>query len=319
VARKSSRSGTKPGRQEHSRRQASTSAEAIVGVDLGGTSVRAGKVEDGKVVGHAQRRISGNAAEEVVLAEIFAAVDEVIDDEVAGIGCGVPSVVDVERGIVYTVEHIPSWREVHLKDAFEARYGIPTTINNDANAFALGELHFGAGRGFRHLVGITLGTGVGSGVIVDGRLYSGANCGAGEIGSIPYRDATIETYCASHFFNRRAGVGGDVVFERARQGDAEAVRLFHEFGRELGQAVLTVLYCFDPELIVFGGSIARAFPLFEPGLREALAGFAYRHALERLTIACSEIEDAAILGAAALHIDAQARRLQACDTTGAPR
>jgi glucokinase len=287
------------------------SADAIVGVDLGGTSVRAGKVQGGKVTRHARRRISGDAAEEVVLAEIFATVDEVIDDEVAGIGCGVPSVVDVERGIVYSVEHIPSWREVRLKDAFEARYGRPATINNDANAFALGELHFGAGRGFRHLVAITLGTGVGSGVIVDGRLYSGANCGAGEIGSIPYRDATIETYCASHFFHRRAGVGGDVVFERARQGDAAAISLFHEYGRELGVAVTTVLYCFDPELIVFGGSIAKAFPLFEPGLREALAGFAYQHALGRLKIACSEISDSAILGAAALHIDDQARRRDA--------
>jgi glucokinase len=283
-------------------------ADAIVGVDLGGTSVRAGKVQDGKVVRHAQRRISGDAEEGVVLGEIFAAVDEVIDDEVAGIGCGVPSVVDVERGIVYTVEHIPSWREVRLKDAFEARYRRPATINNDANAFALGELHFGAGRGFRHLVGITLGTGVGSGVIVDGRLYSGANCGAGEIGSIPYRDATIETYCASHFFHRRAGVGGDVVYERARQGDVEAIAWFREYGRELGHAVMTVLYCFDPELIVFGGSITKAFALFEPGLREALAGFAYQHALERLKIACSEISDAAILGAAALHIDDRERR-----------
>jgi glucokinase len=299
--------------------EAAKPADAIVGVDLGGTSVRAGKVQGGKVVRHAQRRISGDAAEEVVLAEIFATVDEVIDDEAAGIGCGVPSVVDVERGIVYTVEHIPSWREVRLKDAFETRYRRPATINNDANAFALGELHFGAGRGFRHLVGITLGTGVGSGVIVNGRLYSGANCGAGEIGSIPYRGATIETYCASHFFRRRAGVGGDVVFERARAGDAEAIRLFQEYGRELGQAVLTVLYCFDPELIVFGGSIARAFPLFEPGLREALAGFAYQHALERLTIACSEVEDAAILGAAALHIDAQAQRQAARAAAGVKR
>ena len=306
MARKSSRGERPP-----------TPADAIVGVDLGGTSVRAGKVQDGKVTRHARRRVSGDAAEDVVLAEIFATVDEVIDDDVAGIGCGVPSVVDVERGIVYTVENIPSWREVRLKDAFEARYRRPASINNDANAFALGELHFGAGRGFRHLVGITLGTGVGSGVIVDGRLYSGANCGAGEIGSIPYRDATIEAYCASHFFQRRAGVGGNVVYERARQGDADAIALFREYGRELGQAVMTVLYCFDPELIVFGGSITKAFSLFEPGLRETLASFAYQHALERLTIACSEIADAAILGAAALHIDDQARRRESRVPTGA--
>jgi glucokinase len=281
--------------------------DAIVGVDLGGTNVRAAAVRDGKIVKRAVRRISGKAAEEVVLGEIFETIDEVIGGGVSGIGIGVPSVVDVERGIVFAVENIPAWREVPLKDKLESRYGCPACVNNDANAFALGELHFGKGRGYRNMVGLTIGTGLGAGIIIDGRLYSGPNCGAGEIGSIPYRDHTVERYAAGPFFKDRAGVGGDVVYERAQRGDAEAARLFHAFGYELGHAILTILYAYDPELIVLGGSISRAYPFFEAGMRERLKSFAYQHVLETLVITPSENEDAAILGAAALCIDAAAR------------
>jgi glucokinase len=281
--------------------------DVIVGVDLGGTNVRAAAVRGGKIVARAVRRISGKAAEEVVLGEIFETIDEVIGGEVSGIGIGVPSVVDVERGIVYSVENIPAWREVPLKDKLESRYGCPACVNNDANAFALGELHFGKGRGYRNMVGLTIGTGLGAGIIIDGRLYSGPNCGAGEIGSIPYRDATVERYAAGQFFQHEAGAGGDVVYERALRGDAEALRLFHAFGLELGHAILTILYAYDPELIVLGGSISRAYRFFEAGMRERLKSFAYQHVLETLVIAPSETEDAATLGAAALCIDAAAR------------
>ncbi len=282
--------------------------QALVGVDLGGTNVRAGRVSGGEVTGRALHRVSGKAAEEVVLGEIFATIDEVMSAEVAGIGIGVPSVVDVDRGVVYAVENIPAWREVHLKDALESRYRCPAHVNNDANAFALGELHFGKGRGVRNMVGVTLGTGLGAGIIIEGRLYSGPNCGAGEIGSIPYRDSTIERWAAGPFFEREAGVGGEVVFERAQRSDPEALKLFESFGFELGHAVLTILYAYDPELIVFGGSIARAFAFFEGGMRQKLKEFAYQHVLEKVVITPSETEDVAILGAAALCIDAAARR-----------
>ncbi|MCP4655339.1 MAG: ROK family protein [bacterium] len=282
-------------------------SEAIVGIDLGGTNVRVGKVRGQKLESRHRRRICAHATEENVLDEIFDAVDQVLDGDVVGIGCGVPSVVDVDRGIVYTVENIPSWREVHLKDALESRYHVPAFINNDANAFVLGEMVFGKGQGYRNIVGLTLGTGLGAGIVIDGRLYSGTNCGAGEIGMIPYRDEIIESYCAGPFFQRRSGVAGDVVFERAQQGDEQALQLYEAYGREFGHAVMTVLYAYDPELIVLGGSISKAFALFEGGMRERLKQYAYQHALERLVIACSETEDVAVLGAAALYLDARDR------------
>jgi glucokinase len=287
------------------------SQQAILGIDLGGTRVRVGKVRAGELERSAASPISSRERAEVVAGELYRTIDGVFDDEVAGIGCGVPSVVDLERGVVYNVENIPAWQEVPLKDDLESRYGVPAYINNDANAFAVGELYYGKGRGHRSLVGVTLGTGLGAGVIIDGHLYSGANCGAGEIGAMAYREHTIEHYCSGAFFQRVAGAPGEVVFRRALAGDEEARRLFAELGHELGHVVMTVLYAYDPELIVFGGSISAAFDLFEPSMRERLREFAFPHTLDRLTITRSEIENVAILGAAALYLDAGGRQRRA--------
>lgn len=278
--------------------------DAIVGVDLGGTRVRAGKVRNGHLDVKVAHGISGRESVDFVMGEIYEAIDQVVDGSVAGIGCGVPSVVDVERGVVYAVENIPSWKEVPLKDALETRYGVPARVNNDANSFAVGELHFGRGRGYRNLVGITLGTGLGSGVVINGHLYSGMNCGAGEIGSFPYRDGTLENYCSGEYLKRVSGVRGEVLYERACNGDAEAIAIFDSLGYAMGDALLYVLYAFDPQIIVLGGSVSRAYPLFEAEMRKRLSVFPHPHVLERLEIVRSEIEDVAVLGAAAIYLDA---------------
>ncbi len=279
-------------------------SNAILGIDLGGTNIRLGKVRGGAVESYHAQKISSKAAEELILGEMYQAIERVLDDEVTAIGCGVPSVVDLETGVVYAVENLPSWKKTPLKHKLEQRYGLPVLVNNDANLFALGEHHFGKGRGARNMVGMTLGTGLGVGVIIDGRLYCGKNCGAGEIGSIPYREGAIETYCSGEFFERETGQSGDAVCQLAKQGDAKALRLFDDFGYELGQAVMTVLYAYDPDLIVLGGSVSEAYPFFEGGLRRRLQDFDFQHSLEKTTITCSEIEHVAILGAAALHMDA---------------
>jgi len=280
------------------------SQEAIVGIDLGGTNVRVGKVRGEELERRHAQRISGHESKEHVLEEVFQATDQVFDEEVVGIGCCVPSIVDVDRGIVYAVENIPSWRRVFLKDEIEKRYDVPAHVNNDANAFALGELHFGQGRGYRNIVGLTLGTGLGAGIIIDGHLYCGSNCGAGEIGSLPYKDHTLEHYCAGQFFKSKTGESGEMIFEQAQQGDPHALQIYHEYGSEVGHAVMTALYAYDPELIVLGGSISKAYAFFESGMRERLKDYDYQHALERLVIENTENENIAILGAVALFLEA---------------
>ncbi len=279
-------------------------SEAIIGVDLGGTKVSVGAVTESRVGKIVRREIPAQEAADVVLEEIMDAIDELFDLSVVGIGCGVPSVVDVEQGIVFDVENIPSWKEMHLKAALEDRFNVPVSINNDANAFVVGEFVFGKGRGFENIVGMTLGTGLGTGVIVAGRLFSGGNCGVGEIGMMNHKGSTLEEHCSGPFFSRVFGVGGEVIFRRAREGDADALAAFQRYGRELSEAVMIALYAYDPDALIFGGSISAAFDLFEAGLREGLDRFAYPRVVERLLIDRSELDNAAVLGAAALYVDA---------------
>lgn len=276
----------------------------VIGVDIGGTKVSVGAVVGDAVRRVVRREVPATESADVVLTAITDAIAGVFDDSVEGIGCGVPSVVDVDRGVVFEVENIPSWKEVRLKEALEAAFGVPAHVNNDANAFAVGELVFGSGRGLRHLVGMTLGTGLGTGVILDGRLYCGANCGAGEIGMMAHKGLTLEDYCAGGFFEREGGDSGGAVHRRARAGDADALRLLDRYGRELAEAVMIALYAYDPQAVIFGGSISSAFDLFEPGLRAGLSGFAYPHVVGRLVMAPSRLENAAVLGAAALYLEA---------------
>jgi glucokinase len=279
-------------------------APAIIGVDLGGTKVSVGGVIEGTVSRVVRRNIPAQEAADIVLAEIVDAIAEVFDPSVVGIGCGVPSVVDVAEGIVFDVENIPSWKEVRLKAALEDRFGVPASINNDANAFAVGEHVFGRGRDFADMVGLTLGTGMGTGVIINGRLYSGVNCGAGEIGMMAHKGLTLEDFCSGQFFQRECGAAGDEIYRRARAGDSPALEAFARYGAELSEAVMIALYAYDPQAVIFGGSISAAFDLFEGGLRRGLERFAYPHVVERLVMAPSVLEDAAVLGAAALYVDA---------------
>lgn len=279
--------------------------KTVIGIDLGGSNVRVGKVRDNELIDHFGWPISGRAPEDVVLGEIRDAIDRVFDKDAAGIGIGVPSVVDVDKGIVYSVANIPSWKEVHLKDKLEKIYGVPVHVNNDANCFALGESYFGKARNYRNVVGLIVGTGLGSGVIINNRLYNGTNCGAGEFGHIPYKEFDFEYYCSGRRFPREHGVSGEVLYERALNGDKEALGYFEAFGLDLGNAVQAILYAVDPEIIVFGGSVSKAYPFFEKGMKETLKSFKYRHALKRLVLARSETAEIPILGAAALHFDSR--------------
>ncbi|HUU06709.1 MAG TPA: ROK family protein [Patescibacteria group bacterium] len=281
------------------------SEPAVIGVDLGGTNVRAGKVVGQQITDHHARAITAHGSEETVLQEIRETIAAVFDKRVAGIGIGVPSLVDVDKGIVYTVENIPSWKEVPLKDILERSFHVPIHVNNDANCFALGELYFGAGRGYRDLVGLVLGTGLGAGIIINGKLYCGRNCGAGEIGTIPFREHTVEYYCSGQFFQNQYGIDGGTLFEQAKQGDAQALEKFTVFGDNLGQAVMIALYAYDPEIVVLGSSASKAWPFFEAALRQRLKDFAWQHALARLVIQPSRTTEIAILGAAALCYDAK--------------
>jgi glucokinase len=273
----------------------------LVGVDLGGTNVRAGLVRNGRITALEARRISSRAAQEVVVEEVCESIAAVLTPGVRGIGIGVPSLVD--DGVVYSVNNIPSWRAVPLQRILKRRFGIPVFVNNDANCFALGELHFDLGRGYRNLVGLILGTGLGAGVVINGRLYSGSTGGAGEIGAIAYREKDFEHYCSGRFFQREFGLDGATLYERAGRGDRKARSMLAAFGDDFANVIMALLYAYDPEIIVLGGSVSKVYPYFEKRMREKLKVFHFPNTLKKLVLTRTRKPNIAVLGAAALCLD----------------
>ena len=271
-----------------------------IAIDLGGTNVRVATVLPG---GQVERIISepcrSKGSEEEVLEHIFSLIDELMTPEVDGIGIGVPSVVDTDKGIVYNVVGIPSWKEVHLKDRLEERYHIPASVDNDCNCFALGVTSFGRGQGYKEAFCVTLGTGVGGSLVIDGQLYRGRNAGAGEIGSIPYLDRDYEYYCSSRFFVGK-GTSGKEAAVAAANGDPEGLKIMDEFGGHVGKLVQMIMFAYDPAVIILGGSISKAYPLFCDAMWKEIRNFPYPKSVENLEIFQSEQVHAAFLGAANL-------------------
>lgn len=277
--------------------------KSIIGVDLGGTNVRAGLICDNQLVKVERCSISSGGSAEQVLEEVLNTVDKIFDDNVVGIGVGVPSVVDTEKGIVYDVQNIPSWKEVHLKQKLEDHFKVSAYINNDANCFAIGEKYFGHGKSYQHIVGLITGTGMAAGIITNGKLYDGHNCGAGEFGMIPYKDHNYEYYCSGQYFIHEHQIRGDELFQRASIGDREALNIFETYGAHLGSAVVAILYAVDPEIIILGGSVSKAYSFFKNTLWQKLETFAYSPVVNRLTIKVSEDPHIAMFGAASLYFD----------------
>ncbi len=272
---------------------------AILGIDLGGTQIRVGEIENNTIQDIKSTLTPTNATKEDVLEAIVNLIAQF--NGIDAIGIGVPSVVDVKKGIVYDVTNIPSWDEVHLKDFLEKRFNIPVFVNNDANCFVAGEKQFGKGKDASSLVGITLGTGLGTGLIFNDKLYEGRNCGAGELCNTPYLEHNYEYYCSGQFFKDELHVSGKTLAEKAKSGDKEALAAFKTFGFHLGKFLQAILYAYDPEVIVFGGSVSQSFSLFYDEMMQSLQdNFIFPNSLKNLKIELSELDNSGIYGAASL-------------------
>lgn len=277
--------------------------QSMIGVDMGGTNIRAGKIIEQKITYSAKVTTPSTGTQSEVLEKLFSLIDCCLDSNTRSIGIGVPSIVDVEKGIVYDVVNIPSWKVVPLKEILEKRYKVPVYVNNDANCFALGEKYFGKAKSYKNIVGLTLGTGMGSGLIFNGKLYEGVNCCAGEFGNIPYLNSNFEYYCSGQFFIEEKGTTAVDAYNQALLDDPIALQQFSEFGFHMGQAIKSILYAYDPEIIIMGGSLTKAYEFFKPDMYDAILDFAYRNVLTRLKIEISELEHSAIYGAAALYLN----------------
>lgn len=275
----------------------------IIGIDLGGTNVRGGLVSGTKLNGLVSTPINAQGKSEEVLKELFSFTDRLINPSVTAIGIGVPGLVNIADGIVFDVINIPSWTEIPLRKRMEDRYHVPVLINNDANCFSLGEYYFGQGKGSVSMVGLTIGTGLGSGLILNKKLYSGRNCGAGEFGMIDYLDQCVEYYASGSFFKNVYDADGEAVFKQSQAGEKDALKMYAELGIHLGNAIKMILYALDIELIILGGSVSQAFSYFSKTMWERIQTFAFQKSAKSLEIKVSQLANSGVLGAAALFYD----------------
>jgi glucokinase len=246
-----------------------------IGVDLGGTKILAGVVApDGEVV-RRHERPTPQDSQERVLAELEAAVAELLDESVSAVGFGVPSPIDQERGVVVHCVNVPL-EDAPLRDRMHGRFGLPVGLDNDANAAAVGEWRAGAGQGVDDLVMLTLGTGVGGGVVSRGSPFRGRSGAGAELGHTvivhdgrPCQGACtgrghLEAYVSGKAVTAAAqeafGPSADAhrLIRLANEGDAQACELLAEVGRYLGSGLGSFVNVFGPRLVVLGGGFGVA-------------------------------------------------------------
>jgi glucokinase len=272
----------------------------VIAVDLGGTNIRAGLVENGRLLKHRDAKLIEKDILQSTLEQLATLVKSVMKPGVTGIGIGVPSVVDINTGIVYDVTNIPSWKKVELKSILEGRFGVRVMVNNDVNCFILGEHRYGLAKGCASVVGLAMGTGLGGGIIINNELYVGNNCGAGEFGLVPYLDENIEAYCSGGFFSKKYNTTALEAFSRALAGEPDAQESWQEFGFHLGNAIKTVVYTYDPEVIVLGGSLSKASHFYTSAMFASMLDFAFPESMKRLKVFTSQNDNITLLGASSL-------------------
>jgi len=264
------------------------SGKRAIGVDVGGTKILAGVVGRDGDVARRGTALTEQASQAELLAQLDAIVEGLVDDDVAALGFGLPSTIDQRVGRAVSSVHVPL-ADVDFRDRMADRFGLPVALDNDGNAAAIAEWQLGAGRGASHVVALTLGTGIGGGLILDGRPYRGSIGAGAELGHmvLDYGGAPCGGGCTGHgHFEalaagsvaddaavRRFGEGADAarLVQAALAGDRGALDDLKEIGHRLGAGIASLVNIFNPEVVVVGGGFARAGELILPALLETLA------------------------------------------------
>ncbi len=309
-----------------------------IGVDIGGTSVKLGIVSaKGRVLASSsfltEKTKSRKKQLETLAAHILELIRRARDKNfrVLGLGIGAPGPIDVEKGFVHFFPNIPGWKSTPLKKILQKKLKLPVFIDNDANAMALGEFLFGAGRGAKNIVALTLGTGIGGGLVMDGKLFHGPAYSAAEIGHLVINEngpqcgcgsrGCIETYVGNGYFvkevQRRLKAGQKsvlkswlrkkakltplLVAQAARKGDRFSREIWRETGEHLGTALTGLVNILNPEKIILGGGIAQNGKfLFHPVVK-TLQKKAFPIAARSVKVVRAALGvDAGLIGAAAL-------------------
>jgi glucokinase len=310
----------------------------VIAVDLGGTKLLAGVLSDDGVVVKRTVRPTVVESQEALLAELDAAIGELREEDVGAIGVGLPSTIDQRVGRAVSSVNIPL-AGIDFREHLTTRFGLPAAIENDANAAALAEHRFGAGRGSQHMVMLTLGTGVGGGLILNGELYRGAVGAAGELGHITldldgppcqgtcpgfgHLEALASGTATDHLAEKiaadrpdgdlgRAATAGRTVdahlaVDLAAEGPGDARELLEKVGFVLGTGIASLVNVFNPELVVIGGGFARAGDLLIEPARKVVAERALLPARELVRIVPALLgAEAGLIGAGLVGFEALA-------------
>ena len=310
-----------------------------IGIDLGGTYTKIALVKrNGAISCRSKLPTEAYGTREELVAAIVSEIRALLKKarlspkEILGVGIGVPGLVDFKRGLVYSLTNVPGWKNTRLKRMLESILKVPVLVDNDVNVMALGECRFGAGKGAKNLVCITLGTGVGGGIIIDGGLYRGSTFSAGEIGHMPLKEkgslcgcgsyGCLERYVGNRYIVEeikakiRAGhptiikkiVDGDlsaitpeIISKAALKGDRLSIDFWDTIGRRIGVALAGIVNLLNPEKIIIGGGVADAGePLFR-SIRRTVNERALPVPKKAVKILKAKLgNDAGVIGAAAL-------------------
>ena len=273
-----------------------------IGIDIGGTSIVAARFSESEMLDRTEVPTGADRPAEEIMESLFVGIDKVLTDEVVGIGIGMPGFMDSLTGEILQINNIPSFNGFSVKQAVENRFNLPTFQNNDANCFALGETWFGAGKGYNNLVGVTLGTGLGGGIILDRKIHTGLMGGAGELGCVPFRGGIVEDLCSAALFSNKYNKTGAELYDEAKNGSKEAIMVFDELARNIGELLRIVMYILSPEAFVIGGSVAKAWEFLEEPLRKEVDKFLVPMISNKVDLLPAQLDNAGLYGAAALCI-----------------
>jgi glucokinase len=317
----------------------------VIGVDLGGTKLLAGAVDSGLVVHHRAWRASRERDQAELLDDLVDAVDELraaMDWNVDAVGFGIPCLIDQEQGRALMAVNLPI-ADLAFRDVMSERLGIPVYIDNDANVAALVEQRFGAAQGAENVVMLTIGTGIGGGVVVNGESYRGGSGAGVELGHMvidmdgprcqgncPNRGCLEAVASGTAMIReaeriarenpgtplaieleRRGTLPGPLITELAHDGDAGARQALEHVGRRLGVGISSLVNIFEPEVVVIGGGVIGAGDLLLEPAREEFRARVLPVLADRPIVPARFGEEAGMLGAACLALDGQVRRTTA--------
>lgn len=296
----------------------------IIGIDLGGTNLRIALLDSSYLIKdkHVLDTRAFREKESLILA-ITDAVKGILEKhslekkDVLGIGLGLPGPIDTKRGLVHFFPNIAGWKEVGLKKILEGRLELPVFLDNDANLMALAEYTLGAAKGLRNVVCITLGTGVGGGIIIEGRLYRGSSFAAGEVGHMPLNEKGAQCNCGgigcleSYIGNNkileqaRLKFKKDITLEEvsrlAKKRNRLAMDIWYNVATHLGIALSSIINLLNPDGIVIGGGVANAGKVLFDKVRAVVSKRAMSVQARHVKILKAQLgNDAGIIGAAVL-------------------